>query len=403
MSAQLSNSPSNQPENLAEILKSLKASSELSLEDSISMPPEAFTSEALLELEREKIFSKEWICVGREGELQASGDYFVTEVNLVPVIMTRDHNNQLQALVNVCRHRMARIADGAGKTRVFTCPYHSWAYDLDGRLVNAPKMEDKQFDKSKCSLQQLRVETWLGFIFVNLDPDAKPLAPRLSPLAKHFENYHVERWVPTSKKVDIWKSNWKIAVENFLEVYHIDSLHRDTLYMLGGAESAKPGYHSDDYNFYIYAPHDSDNNGDDYDVAELVKPGTLVENPDLTDFERIHSPIGCIYPNFLVTVSSFGGAYMVPQPLSSGELRVEFAQFGPIEGIEFNSKESEEYALAKMNIYATDFEDRPVVEGIYSSAVSGYGKVGPLHVKHEETIYNFIRYLSKKLGDGQTN
>ena len=364
------------------------------------MPPEAFTSEALLRHEREQIFSKEWICVGREGELQAPGDYFVTEVNMVPVIMTRDHNNELQALVNVCRHRMARIAEGAGKTRVFTCPYHSWAYDLDGRLVNAPKMEDKQFDKSKCSLQQFRVETWLGFIFVNLDANAEPLAPRLSPLAKHLENYHVERWVPTSKKVNVWQSNWKIAVENFLEVYHIESLHRDTLYVLGGAESARPGYHSDDYNFYLYAPHD--NNDDNYDVGELVKPGTLLENTDLTEFEQIHSPIGCIYPNFLVTVSWFGGAYMVPQPLGNGETRVELAHFGPIAGIEFNSEASEEYALAKMNNYATDFEDRPVVESIYSSAVSGYGKVGPLHTKHEETIYNFIRYLSKKLGDGQT-
>ena len=394
MSAQLPTSPSNQCDELTEILKSLKYAAELSLEDSTSMPPEAFTSEALLELEREKIFSKEWVCVGREQELQSTGAYFTTGVNRVPVIITRNYDNNLNALVNVCRHRMTRLADGEGTTRVLTCPYHSWAYDLDGNLVNAPKMEDKQFYKSKCRLQQLRVETWLGFIFVNLDANAKPLAPRLSPLKKQLENYHIERMVPTSKKVDVWRSNWKVLVENFLEVYHIESVHRDTLFALGGAESARPGYHSDDYNFYLFAPNDDDN----YDAGELVKPGVLVENTDLTEFELRHSPIGCVYPNLLIAVSWFGGAYIVAQPLSTGEIRVELGNFGPITGIEFNSKESEEYAVAKLNNYATDVEDRAIVESIYASAVSGYGKAGPLHVNHEETIYNFIRYLSMKLG-----
>ena len=395
MSAQLSGSPSNQSDKLTEILKSLKYAAELSLEDSTSMPPEAFTSEALLELEREKLFSKEWVCVGREQELQSTGAYFTTDVNRVPVIITRNYDNNLNALVNVCRHRMTRLADGEGTTRVLTCPYHSWAYDLGGNLVNAPKMEDKQFDRSKCRLQQLRVETWLGFIFVNLDADAEPLAPRLSSLTKHLKNFHIERMIPLSKKVDVWQSNWKVLVENFLEVYHIESVHRDTLFALGGAESARPGYNSDDYNFYLYAPHNDDDN---YDAGELVKPGVLVENTDLTEFELRHSPIGCVYPNLLIAVSWFGGAYIVAQPLSSGEIRVELGNFGPITGIKFNSKESGEYAVAKLNNYATDVEDRAIVESIYASAVSGYGKAGPLHVKHEETIYNFIRYLSKKLG-----
>ena len=79
MSAQASKAVPNQGEELAEVLEALNTTAALSLEDSISMPPEAFTSEALLRLEREQIFSKEWICVGREGELQAPGDYFVTE------------------------------------------------------------------------------------------------------------------------------------------------------------------------------------------------------------------------------------------------------------------------------------------------------------------------------------
>lgn len=395
MSTQVSNLVAGKSDKLVELLKDIHRTAVLSLEESTSMPPGAFTSEALLELEREQIFSKEWICVGREDELQLPGDYFTTEVNLVPIIITRNSEKALQALVNVCRHRMGRIAKGEGKTRVFTCPYHSWAYDLDGNLVNAPKMEDKRFDKSECSLQQLRIETWLGFIFVNLDEDTEPLAPRLGSLKEHLKNFHIEKMNVISKKVDLWKTNWKILCENFLEVYHIESVHRNTLYALGGAESAKPGYHTDDYNFYLYAPHNDD--AGDYDPGDLVKPGVLVENPDLTEFERVHSPIGCIYPNLLISVSWFGGAYITAQPLSTGELRVESGHFAPVTGIPFNSAASEEFSLRKLNELATDIEDREVVEGIYCSAQSGYGKAGPLHVKHEETVFHFIRYLSRQL------
>ncbi len=392
------NTKINDSDNLEAILKAISYSADQSLQEAISMPAEAFTSDALLQLEREKLFSNDWICVGRVDELQTQGDYFTTEVNQVPIVVVRNNDDVLQALVNVCRHRMGRIMKGEGTTRVLTCPYHSWAYDLDGKLINAPKMEDKQFDKSKCGLQQLRLEQWLGFIFVNLDSNAAPLAPRLESLKTYLNNFHIEKMNVISKTVEVWNTNWKILCENFLEVYHIESVHRDTLFALGGAESAKPGYHCDDYNFYLYAPQNNSEASGDADLDEIVKPGVLVKNPDLTDFEYIHSPIGCIYPNLLIALSWFGGSYMSVQPLSTGEVRVENGHFAPVTGIPFNSEASEEFGLRKLNDLA-GLEDREIVEGIYSSAESGYGLAGPLHIKHEETIHHFIRYISGKLAN----
>ena len=380
---------------LTELLESLQQTAALTPQEATSMPPEAFTSEALLELERERIFSKEWICVGREDELSTPGDFFTSEVNQVPIIITRNRDGKLQALVNVCRHRMGRVAKGEGKTRVLTCPYHSWSYDLDGKLLNAPKMEDKQFDRSKFGLHQLRLEVWLGFVFVNMDADAEPLAPRLEPLKESLKNFRVEQMNVISKETTIWKTNWKVLCENFLEVYHSESVHRNTLYAIGGAETARPGDRGDDYNFYLFGPHDVERIGD-ADISEIVNPGVLVENSDLTDFERVHSPIGCIYPNLLVAVSWFGGAYFTAQPLSTGELRVEMGHFGPVTGLPFNSEKAHEFALKKLNDLST-IEDRVMVEDVYRSAQSGYGKPGPLHSKHEETIAHFIRYLSRKL------
>ncbi len=91
---------------------------------------------------------------------------------------------------------------------------------------------------------------------------------------------------------------------------------------------------------------------------------------------------------------------MTAQPLSTGELRVENGHFGPVTGLPLNSDAANEFALKKLNDLAS-IEDREVVEGIYCSAQSGYGKVGPLHVKHEKTIHNFIRYISRKLKNRQ--
>jgi len=96
----------------------------------------------------------------------------------------------------------------------------------------------------------LRIEVWLGFIFVNLDFDAEPLAPRLEPLKEWLKNFHIEKMNVISKDTVIWKTNWKILCENFLEAYHLDSVHRNSLYELGGTDTCIPGEHMDDYNFY---------------------------------------------------------------------------------------------------------------------------------------------------------
>jgi phenylpropionate dioxygenase-like ring-hydroxylating dioxygenase large terminal subunit len=258
-------------------------------------------------------------------------------------------------------------------------------------------MEDKQFDKSKYGLKTLRLEVWLGFIFVNLDANAEPLAPRLEPLKESFKNFHIEKMNVVSKEVTIWKTNWKILCENFIEAYHLDSVHGNSLYALGGTDTCIPGDHTGDYNFYLFTPHDTDNFSDT-DLDDMVKPGVLLENPDLTDFERIHSPVGCIYPNLLISLSWFGGSYMTAQPLCTGELRVERVHYAPVTGLPFNSEAANEFTLKKLNDWA-GVEDREMVEDVYRSAQSGCGKAGPLHIKHEETIYHFIRYLSRKLAN----
>ena len=102
-----------------------------------TMPGKFYTSEAWLEVEREQLFHKKWICLGREEEIPAVGDYFATELVGEPIILVRTATDTIKALSNVCRHRAMPLVEGSGNCKRFTCTYHAWTYDLGGQLIRA--------------------------------------------------------------------------------------------------------------------------------------------------------------------------------------------------------------------------------------------------------------------------
>ena len=141
-----------------------------------TLPPEIYTDEAFLAFERRALFSREWLCVGLASQIPEPGDYVTTTANGEPIIVARGKDAVVRAFSAVCRHRGMQVADDAGNCRTFTCPYHQWAYALDGRLLGAPAMERTVgFDKQQIVLPTLAVEEWQGFVFVNFDTDAAPL------------------------------------------------------------------------------------------------------------------------------------------------------------------------------------------------------------------------------------
>ncbi|MBI5088273.1 MAG: Rieske (2Fe-2S) protein, partial [Actinobacteria bacterium] len=156
----------------------LLASFDASIADvakALTMPPEIYTSEEFLAFERDAIFAREWLCVGRSSTIPNTGDYFTTTANGEPIIVARAKDGTVRAFSSICQHRGMQIADDAGNCTKFTCPYHLWSYDLTGRLLGAPAMERTEaFDKKDYPLPALSVELWQGFIFVNLAADAPP-------------------------------------------------------------------------------------------------------------------------------------------------------------------------------------------------------------------------------------
>jgi phenylpropionate dioxygenase-like ring-hydroxylating dioxygenase large terminal subunit len=198
----------------------------LPLEEASPPPAAYYTSQDLYDLEIKYIFHKEWLWVGHAEDVKTPGDYFTFTYANEPVLITRDQAGVLHAFSNVCRHRGAIVASGAGNCRSFACPYHKWTYGLNGRLLGAPTMNEvKDFDPAKFGLTRLKVEDWEGNVMINFDPESKPLADSLGDMPDYFRNFRMADLICTERKVYDIPCNWKMLVENNMEGYHIIGTH----------------------------------------------------------------------------------------------------------------------------------------------------------------------------------
>ena len=215
----------------ADYIKSLD-SSFLDVDNAETLPPECYTSKEFYDFEKEAVFTREWLCVGRADWIPEPGNYFTTHTVGEPIIVARNQAGEIHAMSSVCQHRAMLVAEGKGTARNFLCPYHHWAYSLEGDLVGIPEMQHTcNFDKSKFGLPKFKVELWNGFIFINMDLDAAPLAPRLAKVTEAIANYGLENAKderPGEAPEFPW--NWKVMFENNNDGYHASRLHHGPLH-----------------------------------------------------------------------------------------------------------------------------------------------------------------------------
>jgi len=194
------------------------------------LPPACYTDAAFYAREQARVFQCSWIMVGRLDQIPKRGDYFTAEFAGVKLFIIRDLENQPRAYANTCRHRGAALISGRGNCRAVVCPYHSWTYALDGSLRGAAGMEQTVgFEAKEHGLHPARVESWGGFIFVCLDPLAPPLSVWLGELPQRLAMYGFDAMVATRRAEFTVACNWKLWVENFMEGYHIPTVHRSTI------------------------------------------------------------------------------------------------------------------------------------------------------------------------------
>ena len=192
-------------------------------------PGYIYGSPEIFQLEKEKIFMREWLSVARTEEVAAPGDYMTFRIMDEPLVITCNKAGEVRAFANVCAHRGVEVATGAGNTREFSCPYHGWLYDLDGHLVGAPYMKEAEgFDPATCRLKPLQCAQWGGWVFVNFDDEAAPLADFLVDFEADFGFLQPENCRIAHKFTIDWDCNWKFIIENLMDVYHFGTVHAES-------------------------------------------------------------------------------------------------------------------------------------------------------------------------------
>lgn len=198
------------------------------------LPGRYFTDEKILRIERQAIFENSWICIGLSADAPAPGDLVPANILGRPLLIVRD-GPMLRVFHNVCSHRGAMLvqARAGGRPRI-VCPYHSWAYKLDGQLVSTPHVgganqhDCQQFDSKKLALRPVRTVEWAGHIFVNLSGTAPSFAEWIRPVAERFGNIpwqDLRRDPALALDLQV-AANWKVIVENFVESYHLPWIHK---------------------------------------------------------------------------------------------------------------------------------------------------------------------------------
>jgi choline monooxygenase len=211
-----------------------------------SLPASFYIDPDLFPLERSRIFARSWQVVGHGDQLRNPGDFFTCELLGEPLLLVRGTNGELRGFYNVCRHRAGPPAEGCGNRKLFRCGYHGWTYGLDGALINAPEFEGVQdFHPEEFSLTRVRTEEWSNLIFVNLDPNAVPVMQSLGELPPQADRFGFSSMKLFERRTYDMKCNWKTYVDNYLEGYHLPSVH--------------PGLNRElDYNAYtveVYSGH----------------------------------------------------------------------------------------------------------------------------------------------------
>jgi nitrite reductase/ring-hydroxylating ferredoxin subunit len=191
----------------------------------------------------EHVWRNSWIYAGREEEVRSPGSYKRFDKLGAPMLIVRDREGVLRAYYNTCRHRGAPVVrDETGRATMLRCQYHSWSYGLDGRLIGVPDERDFAcLDKSTRGLLPVRCETWGGSIFLNEDPEATPLADYLGGLPEELDCVGMDSLRTVHRKTYMIDCNWKAAVDAFLEVYHINTIHPTNAGIMLNSKAAAMG------------------------------------------------------------------------------------------------------------------------------------------------------------------
>ena len=345
------------------------------------LPPEAYVSAEWYEREQRELFGRTWNLVAYEHDVPRPGAYVPVQAGADPVLVVRGHDGELRAFVNMCRHRGMALACAAGHTDGnVRCPYHGWEFSLEGTLERIPQRA-AQFagvDPDRWGLVPVGLGTWDGLVFVNPDPGATPFAEWLGDVPRRFGPFDTSQLVEVFRMQVPIACNWKLYIENHVDVLHLWYLHDETLGM---------------YDHTAFA---HDQVGRHWVSEERLRPGAerprgLAPIAHLPGDERDVLRANLIFPN--VPTSSSETQWMTYQVVPTGpetsllDIRIQGEPGAP---------ELDGESIGQLLRVLRD-EDGGAVERIQRVLHSPRFEVGPLASTHEAPITRFQRHVLEHL------
>jgi phenylpropionate dioxygenase-like ring-hydroxylating dioxygenase large terminal subunit len=369
------------------LLQRLAQNANASFNDAQSLPPSIYHSSEILKLEQEQLFRKEWVCLGRTAEIPEQGDFLCRDIVDAPVFVVRQRDASVKAFANVCVHRSARLLTGAGHVSRISCPYHSWTYELDGKLIGAPFMDKTPgFDVEKHRLKELPCEIWQGFIYVSLQADPEPVDERLSVLTELVGDFRMANYVPVFDEEETWNTNWKCLVENFMDAYHLHRVHKHSFGKHGSSEDRTHLFPGEDAFTYHY-------------VQEDEGPRSVNAHPDNTWLQgpdRLRTWLINIFPSHVIQLQPDMLWYLSILPDGLDKVNIRWAVSIPAEILD-NAKDRQATIDEVMDLlHQVNGEDRPIVENVFQTTASPDAVQGPLSWL-ERNVWEFGRYLAREL------
>ena len=228
------------------------------IEKAHGLPNECYLNNDYLEFEKEKIFKNNWTMIGVASSVPNPGDAKPFNLLGIPILIVRNKENEVKVFHNVCSHRGFKLVDQECKLKnVIRCPYHSWSYDFNGKLTVTPhigglgKHEVEGFDKNKSNLKEIKSNIWMDLIFININSNAKPFEDFIKPLEDRWSKFiskKDQKLIKHSSDNGYFNmtvnSNWKFAIENYCESYHLPWIHPE----LNKVSNISDHYHIEDEN-----------------------------------------------------------------------------------------------------------------------------------------------------------
>jgi len=344
-----------------------------------SLPAEFYADAGVFVLEQEKIFRRSWQLAGHAHQLAEPGDFFTTELVDEPLLLARGAQGELRSFYNVCRHRAGAPAEGCGSRKLFRCNYHGWTYGLDGKLISAPEFEGQPgFDPTDFTLAPVRAEEWFNLIFVNLDLDAEPLLKSLGDLPRQAQRFPFCEMKLFERRTYDMRCNWKTYIDNYLEGYHLPSVH--------------PGLNRElDYNAYAVDPYPR--HVRQFSPIRGAQPGDTAPRRYQEAREDLTTDYFWIFPNWMLNCYPDNVQVNMILPLETERTLAIFEWYLPEKNL---GSEAAKASVEFSN--QTQMEDVGICELVQRNFHSSSYQRGRYSVKQEKGVHAFHRMYAGAMG-----